>query len=400
MIEGGLREREATARVAVLDRLAQLATRYPGDGLLALDERGRILSVSPPAQGLLSLPTGELLGRRADDVPSLREHIAKARQQEGSTTIFPVASDHPCGTVILLRSPARGLVAKKKTDAHWAANYQFADLVGRSPAFGECRGRAERASLHSVPVLLPGESGTGKEMFAQAIHNGSTRRAGSFVALNCANFSDELMGVDLFGYEEGSFTGGLKGGKVGKIQLADGGTLFLDEVDVLSARAQAGLLRVPETGQVIPIGGTKPVDLRIIAASNNDIEAAVSARKFRLDWYHRLRVFAIPLPPLRERPGDVRLLTRHILSRGAGPQAVSEEALQKLERHAWPGNVRELANVLAEAAIMTSGECIDVADLPVAVRRSTSLRLQPLSRRAAARQPRGRGHPQGDRGCG
>lgn len=397
MIEGGIREQETAAHFTILEHLAQLASRYPADGLLAVDKRGIILSLSPAIEAMLSLPHAHLIGRRVQDVPALRAYVGQfplatsaesaRREKDGpGVTVFPVSAGRALGAVLLLPQRARPSTTKKPVEQPWGAAYTFADLVGNSLLFRECVDLARQVSQHDWPVVLQGESGTGKELFAQAIHNAGPRCHGPFVALNCAGLSDELIGMELFGYAEGAFTGALKGGKSGKIQLAHTGTLFLDDVDTLPQKAQVSLLRVLEEGRVVPLGGHKPqrVDIRVIASTNGDLEHCVNAGKFRHDLYHRLSVFPIVLPPLRERREDIPLLARHILSAHAPQTLLMQEALLILQQYSWPGNVRELRNVLLRAAARCQGCALTPADLSPAVTRAVAGTSEAsLSRRQA-----------------
>jgi transcriptional regulator of acetoin/glycerol metabolism len=377
---GDLRKQE---RLALFEQFAHLSTRYPSEGLLATDKHGKILAVSGAAEKQLARSASQLVGRRIQDIPALRAQHTRlvplgspqAPGPESRSAVPPALSaDNPAvGTVVLLpqsqRPPAKRLVAQP-----WTARYTFADLIGQSPQLRECVALAQRASQHDWPVLLLGESGTGKELLAQAIHSASPRGDGPFVALNCAGITDDLIGAELFGYTEGSFTGALRGGKVGKIQLAHAGTLFLDDVDAMPLKMQASLLRVLEEGTVTPLGGRAPqrVNIRVIAASNGDLEQAVREQRFRHDLYYRLHVFPIALPPLRERGDDIPLLARALLAQHAPGVTVSPDALQVLSQYAWPGNVRELRNVLIAAAARARDGIIASADLPASLARQPS----------------------------
>ena len=359
MIEGGIREQETAARLAILERFAQLVARYPTDGLLALDKHGRILSLNPAIEKMLALPHSRLVDQPMQNIPVLQQQLGAlgkvtsaqqllSHEPVPGVTFFPVLLGRIIGAVLLFSQPARSAVTKKQPEQSWTTTYTFADLVGQCPLFRECVARAQKASQYDWPVLLLGESGTGKELFAQSIHSASPRQQGPFVPLDCASASDELIGMELFGYEEGAFTGALKGGKPGKIQLAHMGTLFLDDVDNLPPKVQVSLLRVLETSQVVPIGGTKPrlISLRVITASNSELEQLVRDGKFRHDLYHRLNVVTLTLPPLRERTADIPLLARQILSQQAPQVSLSDEALAILQQYTWPGNIRELKNAL------------------------------------------------------
>ena len=242
----------------------------------------------------------------------------------------------------------------------------FADLVGEHPRFRESIDLALRASREEWPVLILGESGTGKELFAHAIHDVGPRRNGPFVVLTCAGITDGIIAFELFGYVEGSFTGAARGGRVGKLALADQGTLFLDDIDACRQRRSASLLRVLEDQRVLPIGATSPIsiDVRIIASSNSDLERASDGGRFRRDLYYRLNVLTISLPPLRDRSSDVPLLAKHILSQLAPGATLSDDALAALAAHIWPGNIRELRNVLLRAVGRAQNRQITLAELP------------------------------------
>jgi len=379
MIETNLREQEAQARLAVLVQFTRLTIRYPSEALLALDKRGNILALSPAVEKMAPLSPANLIGRSLQDCPGLRERIGPfvltgsvgvdlVHERGPSPTIFSVSDTHASGAVVLLPHPTRS-TPRDHASQSWAATYTFADLVGQSLPFRQCLDLAAKVSQQEWPVLLLGESGTGKELLAQAIHSASPRRYGPFVALSCASISDEMIGSELFGYTEGSFTGALKGGKIGKMQLAHTGTLFLDDIDGMPLKVQLSVLRVLEDNRVVPLGAQKPqpVNIRVIAASNSDLEHAVREGRFRQDLYYRLNVLPVTLPALRERVDDIPLLTRHLLARHAPSVAMTEEALGLLSAYSWPGNVRELRNVLIAASVRAHNGHITPAELPVAI---------------------------------
>ncbi|WLR52218.1 sigma 54-interacting transcriptional regulator [Bacillus tianshenii] len=252
------------------------------------------------------------------------------------------------------------------------ATYDFESLIGDSPAFSSAVSLAQRSAQADSNVLLLGESGTGKELFAHAIHNASNRRFGSFVKVNCAAIPSDLLESELFGYVEGSFTGAKKGGKKGKFEAADGGTIFLDEIGELPLHMQVKFLRVLQEKEVEKIGatGSKSIDVRVIAATNQNLEEMVDKGEFRLDLFYRLNVLAIPIPPLRERNGDLVTLTNYILQKlcrqmGKQVAGITDSAMHALSEYSWPGNVRELQNVLERAVNMVDdGERIDSNHLP------------------------------------
>lgn len=240
------------------------------------------------------------------------------------------------------------------------AHYSFADLIGES--LQETISIARRFSQVDATVLIWGESGTGKEIFAQSIHSESTRSAGPFVAVNCAALPENLLESELFGYEEGSFTGAKKGGKVGLFELAHQGTIFLDEIGKMPISVQARLLRVLQTKELRRVGGERmiPVNVRVIAASSENLQEAVKEGRFRDDLYYRLNVLNLRLLPLRDRIKDIPLLIEHFLRRaidrlGYIPR-MNQDFAEALQTYTWPGNVRELENVLERYAVLVGKE--------------------------------------------
>jgi two-component system response regulator HydG len=244
------------------------------------------------------------------------------------------------------------------------------NIIGTSPAFRRLMTLIDQVADSSATVLIQGESGTGKELFARAIHERSSRRDGPFVAVNCAALPETLLESELFGYEKGAFTGAA-GRKEGRFELADGGTLFLDEVADLSAVTQPKILRVLQEGEFERVGGTRTlrVDVRIVAATNQDLGVMVREKRFREDLYYRLNVITITAPPLRDRREDIPVLAQHFLRLYAAKnnrrlESFSEEALGCLEAYSWPGNVRELENVVERAVVLARGTSVMPENLP------------------------------------
>jgi transcriptional regulator with PAS, ATPase and Fis domain len=271
--------------------------------------------------------------------------------------------------------------AKTATKQVWQTTYTFSDLIGAAPVFRTVVEQAHQATAHDWPVLLVGESGTGKELFAHAMHRASRRACGPFVALNLSTTPKELVNAELFGYEEGAFSGALRGGKRGKIELAHGGTLFLDELGDLPLEIQAGLLRFLEEGTIVPLGSDRPrrVDVRIMAAMNVDPTQAVEHGKLRLDLFHRLNVFPLFLPPLRDRREDLPLLARSLLDKeGFSATNIAPDVMELFHHYAWPGNIRELRNVLIRAAVRVSRGLITRDLLPPELLRSKPPTSPPL----------------------
>lgn len=251
---------------------------------------------------------------------------------------------------------------------------RFAQIVSVSPQMNLIKQLAKEVAATDATVLITGESGTGKELFAQAIHAASPRARGPLIALNCAGIPEPLLEAELFGYQQGAFTDA-KHSKPGRFQLAEGGTLFLDEIGEMSATAQAKLLRVLEDHVVDPLGATRghKVDIRIIAATNEDLPAHIKAGRFRLDLYYRLNVYQLRIPPLRERPEDIEailmvFLERARRERGCPIRTIALDALALLKRHDWPGNVRELHNVVEWLTITCKHPTIQPEHLPPSIR--------------------------------
>ena len=237
----------------------------------------------------------------------------------------------------------------------------------------------ERVAKSDSSVLITGESGTGKEVIARYVHAKSSRARKPFISVNCAAIPEHLLESELFGHEKGAFTGALSR-KTGLFELAAGGTLFMDEIGELDPRLQGKLLRALETGQFFRVGGTQKVevDVRIVAATNKDLAAAVEANQFRSDLYYRVNTISVSLPPLRDRVVDIPLLAQHFLRQygGGTPPVLTDEAVQALQQYSWPGNVRELKNVIERAVLLANGGVIHASDLP--------LRAAPSSGTAAA----------------
>jgi len=264
-------------------------------------------------------------------------------------------------------------------------------VVGQSPEWRQVLRKASQVAWTDTTVFLQGESGTGKEVVARHIHRTSPRKNGPFVAINCAALPEQLLESELFGYERGAFTGAHQA-KPGQIELASTGVLFLDEVSELSPMAQAKLLRVLQEREFRRLGGTRlvRVNVRVIAASNRDLQRAVTEGIFREDLFYRLRVFDVYLPPLRERRSDIPLLTTAFLqdfkrSSGCASAGLTPDALEMLARYEWPGNVRELHNALERAAILCQGGPITPEHLSIQPR-SVVARRRPIELSDVERQ--------------
>jgi transcriptional regulator, propionate catabolism operon regulatory protein len=352
------------------------------DGVAAFDDAGQLEAVNPAMLDLLGLdreqdvPTqlthvvGPLLRETLEHGMPVEERIEQIGGRALIVNCVPIVEQGlRSGSVVTVQD---ALVAQRidrslrttQRPKHLVARHDLDDLVGSSMALERVRRLARAGAVHDATVLLSGESGTGKELVAQGIHNASRRRGNPFVAFNCAALPEGLIESELFGHEEGAFTGARRGGKPGLFEIAHTGTIFLDEIGEMPASLQSRLLRVLQEREVMKLGAGRatPVDVRVIAATHRDLHALVEQGVFRADLYFRLNLLQIELPPLRERRGDVAQLARHLLTRSALQYGLSGTALERVlafltplfEHYAWPGNVRELENLLARAAIYLS----------------------------------------------
>ena len=349
-----------------------------GNGSIRLDQslgRNRVLIISPGVRKVFGLPERDHfyldLEEIFDPLPANRDLWdiigrgrsvldrmititcgGKARKVSVSTYLYQADKFHIHGVVLAINTVQR----INKLLSRYAGNmaqYHFQDIVGSDPAYLDALDYARSAAVSNSNILLLGESGVGKDIVAQAIHNASRRRDGPFVAINCAAFSKELISSELFGYEEGAFTGAKRGGNIGKFELADQGTLFLDEIGDMPLELQAVLLRVLETQSFLKMGATTltTVDVRIIAATNTNLQERIRLRTFREDLFYRLGAIRITLPPLRERREDILPLVDYFLGSicrqlGRPVPVCSQETRRFLLGYDWPGNVRELRNLL------------------------------------------------------
>ncbi|GAV25767.1 sigma-54-dependent Fis family transcriptional regulator [Carboxydothermus islandicus] len=358
------------------------------EGIIAIDSHGIISICNQSCAEIFGIPVEKVIGQNvgkllAKDIPMLKtlktgesynnqEIIinVEGRRLHYLTSGRPIKDrlGNIVGVVAVLKpmSEVRELVyAITKPSLN-----SFNDIIYASEKMRFVVEMAQKVAKTDTTVLIRGESGTGKELFARAIHLESPRRTKPFVPLNCAAVPESLLESELFGYVEGAFTGAKKGGKQGLLEFAHEGTLFLDEIAELPTHLQAKLLRVLQEGKVRRIGGQEeiPVDIRIIAATNRNLEGMVREGKFREDLYFRLNVFPLQIPPLRERVEDIEVLAYHFLNtfakrRGIQNFEITENALNKLKRYSWPGNVRELQNVIERALTLADDGVIEDKDI-------------------------------------
>ena len=378
-IENQLRLQRATNKLYMAYRYSNILLEHMSDGLISVDNSGIVTEINARGGELFGVAPSAVKGRHISEVVNVQGSVfpvlADGADHKFEELLIPATGRRVSASASLLRDElgtAIGAVAvlrevnNRRTPALLpgpkAGRLSFDDIVGESPAIRESKHWAARAAKSPSTVLIHGETGTGKELFAQAIHNASPRADSPFIALNCAAMPETLIESELFGYEDGTFTGAKKGGQPGKFEMANGGTIFLDEVGDMPLTVQVKLLRVVQEKKVARIGAAKerPVDIRIIAATHRDLEEEVRRRAFREDLYYRLHVLELRIPPLRERIGDLPLLAEHLISRisrrvGRSDVQIDSEFLRQIQDHTWPGNVRELENAI-ERAIVQAGD--------------------------------------------
>ena len=364
----------------------QAVLEFANDGIIGLDAAGAIRYINSTAAQLLRIDNCKPVGDDIAQFIGMNTHFNGLRAGKAFDN-QQMLIDTPRGTLHYLCSgrPIRdennqvvGAVATLKSmkAAKELVNsimrkqkFEFKDIIYVSAAMEQVVTIAQRVASNNCSILISGESGTGKEMFAQAIHHASTRALKSFVPINCAALPEALLESELFGYEEGAFSGARKGGKSGLFEAAHNGTLFFDEIGELPLVLQGKLLRVLQEGVVRRVGGTEqiPVDVRILAATNRNLEEMVVEKSFRQDLYYRINVIPIQIPPLRQRPEDIPILLRYFhanycteLNRQIN---FSISTINYLMQYDWPGNVRELQNVVQRSIHLTNGQEIEIANL-------------------------------------
>ena len=354
--------------------------QYSFSGIIATDERNRVIVFNPAAESIFETPADHVLGQPLDKIiprkqlPGVNqqeqaqfEEVRTIRDKQLMVNRIPMVEEDTILSTLFTFQEVSKIQSMEETIRRaehamgMSAKLQFQQIVGNSEAIKETIQRAKRYAPTEETILITGESGTGKEIFAQSIHNASSRRTHPFLAVNCSAISPTLLESELFGYAEGAFTGARRGGKQGMFELAHRGTIFLDEVGELSREAQGHLLRVLQEKEVMRVGAAKvtPVDVRVIAATNSPLEHAVQQGLFRWDLYQRLNVLQLRLPPLREHPEDLLPLINHFVNQGCPDQPLARNIIKLLSKYkklltgyAWPGNVRELQNLMRRVVVL------------------------------------------------
>lgn len=376
-IELGRVARLETARFDQLNGVLQNLQ----DAVLAVDRRDQIIALNQPMESVLGAPAATLVGRRVSEIePEIslartidtgeeeRGQVLRLRRRDWIVNRRPIREHGELTGAVVTLYDARAineadgsLRSQRKRRERPVARYALDDIRGESPAMVRARDTARRFATTDLTVLISGESGTGKELFAQAMHNLSARSDRPFIAVNCSAFPETLLESELFGYEEGAFTGSRKGGKFGLFEAAHTGTLFLDEIGDMPLTLQTRLLRVLQEREVIRLGSVAPipVDVRILAATHQPLDELIREKKFRSDLYYRLNALHLYLPSLRERPQDIDALAFGFVERCLArlrirhdPVRILRPLLPRMRDYGWPGNVRELENLCERVAVL------------------------------------------------
>lgn len=385
-VRQGIEDAIELARVARLEagRYEQLngVLHNLQEAVLAVDRDNRLIAVNPPMEKLLGRVRARLLGQHLDDIEpalSLQSTLDSGLQERGSVLRYvqrdwianrtPIREHGDTVGAALTLYDARNIqdadasLRSQQRRHQPTARHRFDNLIGSSPSFLRACATARRFARTDLTVLISGESGVGKELFAQAIHNDSKRAGKPFVAVNCAAFPEALLESELFGYEEGAFTGSRRGGKRGLFEAAHTGTLFLDEIGDMPVSLQTRLLRVLQEREIVRLGGGVPipVDVRIIAATHQPLPQRIAAKQFRQDLYYRINTLQLRIPPLRERTEDIEALATVLLRRSLDrldsdldATALLAPLRERLRAYRWPGNVRELENLCERMAVFFS----------------------------------------------
>ena len=372
------------ARGLRLESQFEILMEILDEGIVGVNERGEVFASNHKLEEITGIPGARALQRPAAEVypfvPFARclaerapqpAQVVSANGVNMNVAVAPVLRGGACigafATVQRFSDAENRQNELRSQLLHkgYRAKYTFDDVVGQSPAIRRCITILKKMSLTQLPVLLIGETGTGKELFAHAVHNASPRANGPFVAINCAAMPENLLESELFGYEEGAFTGARKGGKPGLFEFAHKGTLFLDEVEGMSTALQCKLLRVLQEREIMRVGGNRivSVDVRIVAATNENLDKMVEEGTFRRDLYYRLNTLPVLIPPLREREGDLLLLIDHFRKGIGASFTLSPELERLLLTHQWRGNIRELRNVV-EYFSYTGSPMVGPEELP------------------------------------
>ncbi|MTK12660.1 MAG: PAS domain-containing protein [Clostridiaceae bacterium] len=367
-----------------------------------LDKDGKMIYINKAFADFLKIPREEMIGKFVTDINPTSKFMETLKNKKADIAIkhkFPNGKDAIVHRIPILDDEGQvvggfgmvlfeGITEMKsiieKCDAldkelklyknHIAkfntAKYRLDDIIGKSRDMIQCKKKIEKFAKVDLDVLITGESGVGKELFAHALHNESLRKNKPFISINCSAIPGNLLESELFGYEEGAFTGAKKGGSIGKFEVANGGTIFLDEIGDMPYYMQVKILRVLQEKEIVRVGGktTIPIDVRVLCATNRNLEQLIKEEKFREDLYYRLNVLIIEIPPLRKRKGDIEVLIDKFLNsfyKNSGMfRKISKSVINILVNYEWPGNVRELKNVIDRICVNAEDTNIVESDIP------------------------------------
>ncbi|AKL95348.1 sigma54 specific transcriptional regulator Fis family [Clostridium aceticum] len=388
LISSKLLEQKNTDKIQLLVKELEVVLNSVDKGILAVDDKGRILRYNERALKLFQTSEKEIMHKNIKDFIGMATFRSLAKEKykikngefvyknkeyhlRGVFDTNPISIDHESFGIVFVFSKLSDILNTVNDITTGTIATDFDEIIGDSLIFREVKLEAKKASQSTSTILIQGESGTGKELFARAIHFHSDRVKAPFIPINCAAIPEQLLESELFGYEEGAFTGAKRGGKAGKFLLATGGTIFLDEIGDMPLHLQTKLLRVLQEQMIEKIGGKEliPIDVRVVAATNQDLERKVLEGEFRQDLFYRINVIPLQIPPLRERKEDIFTLVEYLLSKcniklRKHIKEVDPQALDIFMHYHWPGNVRELENTIEYAVNMCNSSVIKKEDLP------------------------------------
>ena len=380
------KEKKLAAEMMLHNHYQKQIVETISEGFMAINRSGEIVYVNKQGADILGITLGDTIGKHLCDIVDFQPEVLSVLEtgkgwvnkeffitmpKKGKLHLMksaiPVFDE--MGKIIGVIDTFREIKAIRNLVTNMVgakAFFTFDDIITHSANVQELIRQSRWAAREDTNILIEGESGTGKELFAHAIHNDSRRAIGPFVVIDCSSIPRELVESELFGYVDGAFTGARKGGRPGKFELANGGTVFLDEIGEMPLEIQAKLLRVLQSRYVVRVGGYEPIpiDVRIIAATNRNLEEEVAKRNFRLDLYYRLNVVSLKIPALRERVEDILMLANHFMRKfetskpAPAALALSPVVQDGLQRYSWPGNIRELENMIARACVFAKGDML------------------------------------------
>ena len=402
-IESALKTGEKVLELSINNKFLNTIIESISDGLIVINKKGEITHLNSIAGKILGKESHEAIGKPIDKLIRTNFSLLNILNNrkgylEKEIIVTPFYGKESSQYLLTEKvvedseGESQGVTAlfKEMKKVHRlvggiiGANprFNFLNIIGSNEKLKRAVNLAKVASVSSCKILIQGESGTGKEIFAQAIHNSSSRRDKPFIAINCAAIPRDLVESELFGYDEGAFTGAKRGGRPGKFEIAEGGTLFLDEIESMPLESQPKLLRVIESNQLTRVGGNKviPIDVRIISSTNQDLLLATKEGNFREDLYYRLNTVNVDIPPLRDRKDDIPILVKYICGKigrklNKNNIEIDKKALKVLCDYNWPGNIRELENVIESAILLSKNSKITIGVIPENIKRFKSNKL-------------------------